>query len=387
MVRYLFGEPGEDDVMRQFPASPITALIDEQPLYNLGESVGPDLTVADLLGPANLADLAGVSLGYGTSAGDPGLRALVAARHGILDSQVLITTGAAAALFLVALLAGDGEIVVGQPCYPPTFDAVQGIGARVVTVTTRFEDGYRMNLDAFAARLSSRTQLVMIASPQNPAGVTFKEIEIEQMLAAMSRSCPEALLLIDETYRESTYGGAPPAVSFAGKSPRVLTCASLSKAYGAPGLRIGWLTAGDPRLCEQLRLARFDSALSCGTLDEFLAARLLSRADHVLSSRGTFLAEARGIVERWIKAHTPALHWLPPEAGAFCCMQLDPGSFGPRDIERFHAHLAQERTLIAQGPWFGDTAHVFRLGFGYEPTDKLEKGLDIIGAALEAATS
>jgi aspartate/methionine/tyrosine aminotransferase len=380
--------------MRQFPASPITALIDEKPRYNLGESVGPDLTVADLLGPAELgpvgagpaglADLAGVSLGYGTSAGSRELRALVAGRHGVADSQVLITTGAAAALFLVALLASDGEIVVGQPCYPPTLDATAGIGARVVTAASRFEDGYRIDLDAFAASLSSRTRLVMVASPQNPSGVAFREDEIEWMLAAMSRTCPEALLMIDETYREATYGGAPPAASFAGTSPRVLTCASLSKAYGAPGLRIGWLTTGDPDLAEQLRLAKFNSSLSCGILDEFLAARLLSRADQVLASRGAFLAEARGTVERWIKGHTGRLHWLPPEAGAFCCMQLDPDTFGPQDVDRFHARLARERTLVAPGPWFGDTAHVFRLGFAYEPADRLEQGLDIISAALEA---
>jgi hypothetical protein len=63
--------------MRRFPPSPITALIDEKPQYNLGESMGPELTVADLLGPAGPAGLAGVKLGYGTSAGDPALRALI----------------------------------------------------------------------------------------------------------------------------------------------------------------------------------------------------------------------------------------------------------------------------------------------------------------------
>jgi aspartate/methionine/tyrosine aminotransferase len=373
--------------MRQFPASPITALIDEKPRYNLGESVGPDLTVADLLGPATALSLADVKLGYGTSAGRPDLRALVAGRHGVTDDQVLVTTGAAAALFLIALLAGDGEILIGLPCYPPTLDAVKGIGAQVVTVRSRFEDGYRLDLGAFAAQLSSRTRLVMVASPQNPSGVAYTAGEIEQMLAAMSRSCPEALLLVDETYREATYGGAPPAASFAGTSPRVLTCASLSKAYGAPGLRIGWLIVPDPELREQLRLAKFNSSLSCGTLDEFLAARLLSRADQVLASRGAFLAEARGIVERWIKAHTGRLHWLRPEAGAFCCMQLDPGTFGPQDVDRFHAYLARHRTQIAPGPWFGDTAHVFRLGLAYEPPDRLEQGLDIIGAALDGDPS
>ena len=370
--------------MRQFPASPITALIDEKPRYNLGESVAPDLTVAELLGSAGPADLADVKLGYGTSSGNAELRALVAARHGIADSQVLITTGAAAALFLVALLVGDGEIVVGRPCYPPAFDALTGLGARAVTVASRFEDGYRIDLDAFAAKLSSRTRLVSVASPQNPSGVAFRQDEIEWMLAAMDRTCPEALLLIDETYREATYGAAAPEASFAGRSPRLLTCGSLSKAHGAPGLRIGWLTASDPALAEELRLAKFNSSLACGTLDEFLAVRLLSRADEILASRGAFLAEARDIVERWVKGHGGRLHWLPPEAGAMCCMQLDPGAFGPQDIGRFHAYLERERTLVARGPWFGDTDHVFRLGLGYEPLDRLEQGLGIISAALAA---
>jgi aspartate/methionine/tyrosine aminotransferase len=370
--------------MRQFPASPITALIDEKPLYNLGESVAPDLTVAELLGPAGPADLASVKLGYGTSAGSPELRALVAARHGIPASQVLVTTGAAAALFLVALLAGDGEIVIGRPCYPPALDAAAGIGARVVSVTSRFEDGYRIDLDAFAAQLSPRTRLVSVASPQNPAGVPFRPDEIDRMLAVMSRACPEALLLIDETYREATYGDQAPAASFAGTSRQVLTCGSLSKAHGAPGLRIGWLTTGDPALAEELRLAKFNSSLACGTLDEFLAVRLLQRADQILASRGAFLVQARDIVERWIKGHAGRLHWLPPEAGAMCCMQLDPGAFGQRDVDRFHAYLGRERTLVARGPWFGDTDHVFRLGLGYEPLDRLEQGLGIISAALAA---
>lgn len=377
--------------MREFPASPITALIDQAARYNLGESVGADLTVAELLGPdgpEGVAGLAGVRLGYGTSTGDPELRALVAARHGIPDGQVLITAGAAAALFLVSLLCGDGEVVLGQPGYPPTLSALRGIGAPVVTVRSRFEDGYRVDLDAFAGRLSPRTQLVSFASPQNPSGVPLTEDEVEQMLAAMSRTCPEALLLIDETFREATYG-PPPAASFAGRSSRVLTCGSISKAYGAPGLRIGWLTVPGPGLYEQLRLARFNTALACGSLDEFLAARLLRRADEVLAARGAVLAEARGIVEHWVKGHRGVngrsrLGWLPPQAGAFCCLRLEPDSFGPLEVDRFHAYLAEQRVLVAPGPWFGDSAHVVRLGLAYEPPDRLEAGLEIIGAALEA---
>jgi aspartate/methionine/tyrosine aminotransferase len=254
----------------------------------------------------------------------------------------------------------------------------------VVSVQLGFEDGYRIDLDAFAGKLSPRTQLVMFASPQNPSGVAITEGEVEQMLAAMSRTCPRALLLIDETFREACYGSAQPAASFAGASPRLLTCASLSKAYGVPGLRAGWLTTADPGLYEQLRLAKFNSSVCCGALDEFLAVKVLSRASELLASRGAVLAEARDIVERWIKGHASRLRWLRPEAGAFCCMRLDPDIFGPGDIERFHAHLAAERTQVAAGPWFGDSANIIRVGLGYEPADKLELGLDVISGALDA---
>ena len=368
--------------MRQFPASPITALIDSEPEYNLGESFGPHLTVDDLLGPSGLTRLGRVSVGLGTSAGDPALRAIVAERHGISDGQVLITAGAAAALFLTAVLCGDGEIVIGQPCYPPMLDAVRGIGARVTVVRSRFEDGYRLDLDDFADKLSPRTQLVMFASPQNPSGVALTDSEIGQMLTAMSRACPEALLLIDETFREASYGDVPPAPSFAGRSPRILTCASLSKAYGAPGLRIGWLTIPSPRFYEQLRLAKFNSSLSCGALDEVLATAVLSRADEILAARGALMADARDTVERWIKAHTGRLRWLRPEAGAFCCLQLDPDTFAPEDADRFYARLARQQTLVAEGTWFGDSPLVFRLGLAYEPADKLQRGLEAISAAL-----
>src|SRR6266704_3677887 len=254
--------------MLQFPASPITALIDETPDFNLGESIGPDLWVGDVLDPAGLAGLARLKLGYGTSAGDAELRSLLARRLGVPDGQVLLTSGAAGALFLVALLHSDGEILAGLPCYPPMLDVLRGLGARLVTVSARFEDGYRVDLEAFRDRLSPRTRLVMLASPQNPSGVPVTPGEIDEILAAMARRCPGALLLVDETFREATYGGAPPAASFAGRSERVLTCGSLSKAYGVPGLRIGWLTVPRAPLREQLRLAKFNSSICCGTVDE-----------------------------------------------------------------------------------------------------------------------
>jgi aspartate/methionine/tyrosine aminotransferase len=366
--------------MREFPASPIAALVDEAPRYDLAESYASDLSVAELLGPDGSALLGSIKLGYRTSLGDPGMRALVAGRAGVTPDQVLVTSGASAALFLVALLFGDGgEVVVGRPCFPPVLDVLRGVGAQVVTVTSGFDDGYRLDVERLRASLSPRTRLVMLASPQNPSGIALTPGEVGAALDAMSAACPGAVLLIDETYREARYGDDRAAPSFAGVSSRVLTCASLSKAYGAPGLRAGWLTVPDPGLREQLRLAKFNSSVCCGAVDEFLAGRLLARADEILAGRAVVLARARAIVEDWAAARAGALRWLRPDAGALGCVQLGPAT----DPGRFHARLAELGTAVAPGPWFGDSDRVFRLGPAYEPPDRLAEGLAAITTALE----
>lgn len=376
-------------VMRRFPASPITALVDETPQYDLGESYCRELTLGDLLSADELSGLSQVPLGYGSSAGAPELRQLIADRAGVTPGEVLLTTGAASSLFLLGLLFGDddSEIVVVRPSFPPMLDALKGISARIATVQLRFADGYRLDPTALRDTLSADTRLVMLASPHNPSGVAVSRDEIEQTLAAMRRTCPDAFLLVDEIYRDAAHGQAPIPPSAATLSPKVITCSSLSKAHGTPGLRIGWLTVRDADLYGQLRLARFNSAVSCGTLDEVLAARALQRAEAILAPRRGFLAEAVAVVEDWLATQHGALHWVRPDAGAFCCVQLDGNAFPRARVERFYAELSERRTVVAPGDWFGDDRRVFRLGFGYEPLEELRAGLEMITQALRASAN
>jgi DNA-binding transcriptional MocR family regulator len=94
------------------------------------------------------------------------------------------------------------------------------------------------------------------------------------------------------------------------------------------------------------------------------------------------MARARATVGRWIGEQDGRLEWLRPDAGAFCCAQLNPGIFGPSDIRGFYDRLGERRTVVAPGPWFGDSARVMRIGLAYPPDDELEKGLAVISDAL-----
>jgi aspartate/methionine/tyrosine aminotransferase len=359
------------DVMTTFAPSPIAALIDSPVRYDLGESTSPSLHLGDLVDPAALADLV---LDYGTSRGDAELRGLIAEGAGVDAGQVLVTVGAIEAMFLLtqAVCAPGDRVLLATPCFPPALSVPAGLGAQVDVVPLSFDDGYRLPLDAIAGALTPSTRLVSVASPQNPAGVRFTPDELRALLAM----APDAVVLVDETYRESVYGDAPIPASAATMSPRIVTVSSLSKAHGAPGLRIGWLTTTEAELYERLREAKFATTVACSTVDELLAVRVLRRRTEILAPRAKRLGEALAELLGW--ARDQPVEIIRPDGGAICCLRL------PNDrCEAFYTRLAELETRVAPGSWFGEHDRVFRLGFGHLPAQDFTAALDRLA---EAAT-
>ena len=365
--------------MSDFDPSPMTALIDQPVRYDLAESTCPPLRTADLVDAAALAEL---PLDYGTSRGDAELRASIAADAGVAADQVLTTVGSIAAMFLLAQVVcrpGD-RVLLASPCFPPARTVPAGTGARVDVVPLSFDDGYRLPLDRIAAALTPATRLVSLASPQNPSGVRFTDEELRDLLAAMAGQAPDAVLLVDETYRASTYDDAPVPASAAGLSSRVVTCSSLSKAHGAPGLRLGWLTTTDPDRYERLREAKFVTTIACSTVDEYLAARVLQRQPEILTARAHRLRRALDELLAWARAQPVEI--VRPDGGALCCVRLPADRFPDDAVATFYAGLAARDVRVAPGSWFGEPDRVFRLGFGHLAADDFTEALDRLAAAI-----
>jgi aspartate/methionine/tyrosine aminotransferase len=328
------------------------SLLDQTWRFDLAESTVPPLRVSDL--PALPADLA---LGYGTPAGDASLRKLIAQRNGVDPDQVIVTVGAVEAMSLVAQVVG-GRVLLVTPCFPPARSVPESLGLGVDTVPLSFDEGYRMR--SLVDAVGPATRLVSLASPQNPAGVRFTEEELGAVLAA----APDAVVLVDETYRESTYGSAEPLPSVAAMSSRVVTCSSLSKAYGAAGLRLGWLTCTDAALYEELRAAKFRTTIASSTVDQAFGAAVLRDGPLIRAPRALLLRAALDELIAW--ASSSGVEIVPPDAGALCCLRMpvDPG---------FEGRLAALETRLAPGSWFGEQDGVFRLGFGHlSPADFTE---------------
>ena len=370
--------------MARFPKSDIISLIGAMPRYDLGESVGPDLRLSDVLDPSAQPSFGEMALGYGTAQGDPRLRRLVADAHGVSTDDVVVTMGGMHALFLIAFVLCDrgDEAVTVSPMFPLARNSLAAVGATIRTVSLSFDRGYQLDTAEIGRHLSERTKLVSLASPQNPSGVASSPKIVGDIVALMEKTCPEAYLLLDETYREAAYGDDAVAPSAIGLSSRVISCASLSKCHGAPGLRLGWAITRDSALKEQLVVAKFNTVISCSPLDETLALHVLERRDQIIGERRRRLAEGLALTADWVRENDAFVEWVRPDAGALCCVRLKPSAFDNGAVDRFYASLARQGIRVANGTWFGDEARVFRLGFGLLSKADLEAALARLSASV-----
>jgi aspartate/methionine/tyrosine aminotransferase len=349
---------------------------------NLAESSFSDMCLADY---GVDADLGHVLLPYGDHFGAERLRRLIVGEGGqVSPDQVLVTAGAASALFIIAtsLLGPNAHTLICTPNYATNLETPRAIGAEVETIELRFEDEWRLDLEALASRLRPETRLISITYPHNPTGSMITRADLDALVSAVE-SHPSARLLVDETYRELAYGEPlPPATTL---SPRVLAVSSMSKTFGLPGLRIGWLTCRDEQLMETF-LAAKEQIFICGAvLEEELAARVLEQRSRVLSLVHDKTQRHLAVVREWIDGHE-LFEWVEPAAGVVCFPRLRPEI--EIDVDAFYrALLAEHGTYVGRGRWFDQDDRCFRLGFAWPTREELERGLEGLDLAAAGARS
>jgi len=368
--------------MPQFVKNEIISLLGDAPLHDLGESVGPDLRLGELLGADGSWKES--RLGYATAAGAPALRAAIADLHGVDAEDVVVTVGGIHALFLLGyILCGRGEeAVIATPVFPPARDTLVSAGAKLRALPLSFDDGYQLDPHALAGLLSPATRLVSLASPQNPSGVAIPRAVLAAVLSAMAVRCPDAFLLLDEEYRYAVYGDDTPVPSAATMSPQVVVTGSLSKCHGVPGVRIGWAITRNAELREQLMVGKFSTVISNSAVDEMLGLRVLRKADEVIGARRQRLGEGLARTAAWVDRNAALVEWVRPDAGALCCIRLRPDVFDRAAVARFFAGLSARNARVGNGGWFGDESRVFRVGFGLLAPQELDAALDVLTATL-----
>jgi len=343
--------------------------------FNLSESSVTDRKLSDL--GLTIPDL---TLLYGEHRGRERLRSLIAAEgEGVKRDDVLITTGAAGALFIIAtaLLSGaQDHLVVVRPNYATNIETPRAIGCATTHIELNFEDGFRIDFDKLASSIRPETRIVSVTCPHNPTGVMYSEAELRALVElTRSKGC---YLLVDETYRDLSFDGPLPLAASLGDN--VISVSSLSKAYGVPGIRLGWIITKNTKLQEIFLAAKEQISLCGSVIDEWVGEQVMENRSALLRPVMTEMRRRRQLVTDWI-AREELLEWVPPSGGVVCFPRMR--GLPPGGTDAFYKRLLDVHgAYVGPGHWFEMPDSYFRLGYGWPTASELESGLQAISAAL-----
>lgn len=351
---------------------------------NLSESGVHPMTTRELLELADAdMDVLGVRLGYGQSNGSDQLRERIAALYpGATDASVLVTVGGAEANFTSFwhLLEDGGKAAVIVPNYGQVPGLLETFGSRLLPVPLVEEAGWQPDLDALEDALREGARFVLVTNPNNPTGAALSAEALEAIASLTERH--DAWILADEVYGGAEVEGDR-TPSFWGRHERVLVTNSLSKAYGLPGLRLGWIV-GPQDLVGDLWGRTDYTTISPNSLSDALATVALSpdvRPKILRRTRGIVRANL-GLMRDWMEAQEGRFAYRPPDAGAICYVRYD----APVNSTEFAEALRTEKSvLVVPGDHFGMDAYL-RIGFG-NPEDELLEGLRRIREAFDAVVA
>lgn len=347
--------------------------------YDLAESGVHPYTLRELLGSDEaIQKLLDARLGYPQSEGTPELRETVAALYPEATADnVHVTNGSSEAIFASAwrLLERGDEIVLMQPNYQQLWGLAKSWSVTVKPLKLQEDRGWQFDPEELKRLVTKKTKAVQVCNPNNPTGAIMAAAQRKALLDAVEDA--GAWLLSDEVYQGAEREG-PETESLWGAYEKTLVTNGLSKAYGLPGLRIGWAVGPAETISE---LMGYHDYL---TLTPTMLSDRLARVVLAKRKRAEVLARTRDILRKnypairdWIEDHGALFHHVPPAAGAICWIRYGLTMNSTELVERLRR---EKSTLLVPGDMFGMDGYV-RIGIG-PPTEYLVAGLDRFDALL-----
>jgi aspartate/methionine/tyrosine aminotransferase len=351
--------------------------------HNLAASDAESMTIAELLALAGRepGEFASLGLGYGPVEGSVELREAIAAGYEHVEADDVLTfAGAEEVIFwAMQLLVEPGEhAVMTVPNYQSMESVAAAHGARLtgLPVWSGGGDGLRweLDLDRFEAALRPETRLVAVNFPNNPTGFVPPRAVFEDLI----RRCDDRSIrvLSDEVYRGVELEPARTLDQAADLSETAVSVGVMSKAYGLPGLRVGWVACRDRELLGRLARAKHYTTICNAVPSEYLAALALQHADVILARTRAVITANLPLFEAFFADYPDLFEWAPPDGG---CVAF-PRYLGPDGVEAFCRRAVEEAGVILL------PASLFASGLAEVPTDRFRVGVGRhnSGPALDA---
>ena len=350
---------------------------------NIAESGVEPLSVRELIeDPADLARVLDARLGYPQTNGSEELRSRIAALYdGAKPANVLVTCGGAEANFLVtwALVEPGDDVIFMQPNYMQLAGLARAFGANVKPWWLREELGWAPDTDELARMITNKTRLIAICNPNNPTGAVLSENAMQAICAAAEKC--GAWILADEVYHGAEFSGKT-TPTFWGRYERVLCTAGLSKAYGLPGLRTGWVIAS-AEMTDKLWGYHDYTTIGPTMLTDKIAALTLEPQRHaqLLGRTRRILREHYPLIRDWLSSHKENFTHVPPRAGAIAWIGLRGRENSADMAEELRA---KKGVLLVPGEQFAMPGYL-RIGFGGDQA-QLGQALERIDAWIRESS-
>jgi hypothetical protein len=347
--------------------------------YNLSESGVHPLNLEELLTPEELNEIIHVELGYTQTNGTPGLRENIARLYPeVKPDQIMVTAGSSEANFLLIwsqVEPGD-EVIFELPNYMQIWGLVKAFGAKVKPLWLKEELGWQPDLDELKKLITPVTKLIILTNPNNPTGAILSQEAREEIIRLAEKV--GAWLLADEVYRGAEINRLE-TPSFWGNYDRAIVVGGLSKAYGLPGLRLGWIV-GPQELVKNIWTYHDYTTISVAALTDRLATlsleperrmKLLHRTRKILNTNLPFF-------EDWLKSFDGLFNYVAPQAGAILFARYNLKVNSTELVERIRK---EKNVLLVPGDHFELDGHL-RFGYGSNKT-YLKEALDRVAEVLK----
>ncbi|CAN5688755.1 aminotransferase [soil metagenome] len=356
--------------------------------YDIAESGIYPLTtheLFDLLDPVDADSvrqtMMDLRLGYTEARGTIALRTALAETYAdVGPDEILVTTGAIEANFLLftTLLSAGDHVVAVYPAYQQLYGVAQGIGCDVSPWTVGYSDGrFAFDLDELERLVRPNTRMIVVNTPHNPTGAILTDHDLERIYS-MAESVG-AVVLCDEAYRWLDLPEGPPlAGPMRNLGPSAISVGTVSKPFGLPGLRIGWIAATE-EIANACWSTRDFVSLSPAGISDYLARVAIEHQDAFVARNHSIVNANLRIADQWFEEHSDLASWSRPEGGLLALVryadQIPSSSLADK--------LASEYSvMLAPGSVFGFEHHL-RIGVGQRP-DVFEEGLRRTAVCLQS---
>jgi aspartate/methionine/tyrosine aminotransferase len=329
--------------------------------YNLSDACGATATLQDILSADEIAAVASVPLIYGSVEGRDDLRSGIYNLYQKLYPElgvdhITVLSGTEEGLFsIMACVLEPGDEVIGMlPCYPSLSDLPACFGAVFKSVELKSENCWQPSIEDFSALITERTKAIVINSPHNPTGMLLDQDFVDSLIALCGQH--GLYLISDDVFAFSDFSEIGCQFNVL-KYEKAILANVLSKTFGLPGVRIGWVMTGNEELTKSIRHLKTYNSICQSQLDEQVACFVMQKADAIIKRSNEVVRQNIELFDSFV-ATNDYLSWHKPEAGMLGLVHSSEPLKPLLDL------WFEKDVLVLPGKLFGIEGNYFRVGFG-----------------------